>query len=505
MRYILTASQMQQCDRNTIEHYGIPSSVLMERAALATVEEIEKLLPGPGASILVACGSGNNGGDGLAIARMLHIKGYVVDILLADDMGQCSDEAARQLDVATKYGVSFLDEIPEYDTDCIVDALFGIGLSRNVEGAYADMIDALNARPGVKVSVDMPSGVNADDGHIMGTAFMADLTVTFGFVKMGQLIYPGASCVGELVIKDEELYTQGMLDVVPSSAIAEVDDLGLLPVRSNDSNKGTFGKILIFAGSKNMAGAAVFAAKAAYRMGAGLVKVVTEESNRTILQLALPEAILATYDDATDMKAFVKEQLAWADAVVAGPGIGQTRQSLNMVAAILANVAVPCVLDADALNILAANKDTLLAGEDGDISAPIVVTPHPGEMARLMDCDIAQVKDDVIGVAKLFAAQCDVVTVLKGASTVTAKPDGETWIFAGGNDGMATAGSGDVLTGIIAALMAQGMEPDDAAIMGVLVHGLAGDVAAEEKGSAAVMATDIVEGIGEVLKIAAER
>ncbi|MCD8300622.1 MAG: NAD(P)H-hydrate dehydratase [Clostridiales bacterium] len=496
MKYILTSGEMQQCDKNTMEHFGLLSAVLMERAALATVEEIVRLLPDKDSCVLVACGTGNNGGDGLAIARLLHLQGYRVEILLPGDMSRASEEAARQLSIAGAYGMDFIYELPGHPIDCIVDAIFGIGLSRNIEGNYKKIIGFLNDTEALKVAVDIPSGVNADNGHIMGVAFRADVTVTFGFAKVGQLVYPGAGYVGELFVKDIGIDHNSLLDMHPHIGLMEPGDLSFLPERSDDSNKGTYGKILVFAGSCNMAGAAVFSAKAAYRTGAGLVKVVTDNANREIIQTLVPEAILATYDEKTDMEELVREQLGWADAVVIGPGIGLSGQAVRMVQSVVENAEAPCLIDADGLNILASHPDWLL-----DNPGNMVVTPHPGEMSRLSGSPLDEIKDNLIRSAESFAGEYGVVTVLKDSRTVIACPDRATRLNITGNDGMATGGSGDVLTGIIGAIMARSGEVEDAAALGVLLHGLAGDAAAKKLGTAAMTATDIIDGIGSILKM----
>ncbi len=276
---------------------------------------------------------------------------------------------------------------------------------------------------------------------------------------------------------------------------AKESALSWLPKRIPDSNKGTYGRVLIFAGSFNMAGAAAFSAKAAYRTGAGLVRVVTDAANRTILQTLVPEAILSTYDDRTDMAKFVWEQTDWADAIVLGPGIGTSHQAEEMVHAVLKEATVPTLVDADGLNILATHLDWLReAGES------LVLTPHPGEMSRLLRSSTSQVKEDLAAAAKKFAGEYGVVCVLKDARTVTAEPNGRVWVNTSGNNGMATAGSGDVLTGIIGALLGQGVSAERAAVLGVLLHGMAGDAAAKRTGKTSLMASDLTEGLIEVLR-----
>ncbi len=496
MKYILTSSQMQRCDANTMEEgYGVPSAVLMERAALSVVYEITTAFPDPLTTVLLACGVGNNGGDGLAMARLLYLKGYHVTVLFFGKEEKCSVEAARQLGIDKKYGIEIVDKIPERDYDVIVDAIFGIGLARDIGGIYEEIVRGLNNKSGWKVAVDIASGISADTGKVMGVAFRADLTATFGFAKVGQMIYPGAEYTGALLVEDIGIDEKSLLDVKPTIRMAEPSDLSLLPERRDDSNKGTYGKLLIFAGSYNMAGAAGFCARAAYRSGAGLVRVVTENENRAIIQTLTPEAILATYDDKTDMDLFVKEQVGWASAIVLGPGIGQSRQAEEMVKSVLKNASVPCLVDADGLNILSNHLDWIK-----DTTLPLVVTPHPGEMARLLGATAEEVKSDLIFAAKQFSGQFGVVTVLKDARTVICSPDGDMWINSSGNHGMATAGSGDVLSGITGALLGQNLPTPLAAVLGVMVHGMAGDAIAKYTGKTSMTAQDLIEGICEVMK-----
>ncbi len=496
MKYILNSTQMQQCDANTMDGFGIPSAVLMERASLSVVREITAVCTDSSARVLVACGVGNNGGDGIAVARLLERMGYAVTILFPGDEEKCSVECARQLGIARQYGIGITKEMPKTDFDVIVDAIFGIGLTREITGNLRDIIEALNAKDGWKVAVDISSGISADTGKIMGIAFDADLTVTFGFAKVGHLLYPGAGYTGRLAVEEIGIDEMSLPAEMTAARMAEPQDIELLPVRPDDSNKGTYGKLLIFAGSYNMAGAASFSAKAAYRTGAGLVRVATDTENREIIQTLVPEAILSTYDAKTDMELFVRDQIGWADAVVLGPGIGRSRQAEEMVHSVLKAVRVPCLVDADGLNILSEHMEWL-----GEAQTEIVITPHPGEMTRLLKLSsVAQLKSDMPELVRNFTDRCGTVTVLKDARTLICTPGGDTWINTTGNNGMATAGSGDVLTGIIGALLGQNVRPELAAVLGVMIHGMAGDAAAERVGRTSLMATDIVESISDIFR-----
>ena len=431
----------------------------------------------------------------MAVARLLYLKGYNVTIYFAGNREKATEETKRQMFIAEQYGVEISDEYPKDIVDVIVDALFGIGLSREVTGKYAEIVRKMTEQDGYKVAVDIASGISADTGAVMGTAFAADLTVTFGFIKAGQLLYPGAEYTGELKVADIGIDEQSLYEIKPELKVLETSDLNRLPRRVNRSNKGSYGKLLLLAGSKQMAGAAVFVAKAAYRMGCGLVRVATVEENRIILQEQVPEAVLAVYNNGTDVVEFVETQLHWADAVVAGPGISQSDLSERMLYELLKRIQVPCLCDADALNLLSKHPDWWKL-----VQSPLVITPHLGEMARLTGRPITEIRDRLVQTAQEFAMEHQITVVLKDARTITAQPDGQSYINVSGNHGMATAGAGDVLSGVVGALLAQKLDMYLAAALGVFIHGLAGDAAAERVGHCAMMASDIVDGLMDVLR-----
>ena len=329
----------------------------------------------------------------------------------------------------------------------------------------------------------------------MGIAFQADMTVTFAFEKIGIMIYPGAAYAGKVVVKDIGIGKESLLEEKCTTYCLEKNDIFKVPKRLSYSNKGTYGKVLVVAGHKNMAGAAFFSGKAAYATGAGLVKVYTEEINRTIIQELLPEAVLETYEAKSEIEKTLLDSLSWASVVVAGPGIGTDEVSEHMIRIILENTEVPVILDADGLNIVSHHKEWLR-----ERNMPLIVTPHLGEMARLTEKSIFDIQKQLLQVAGEFAKEYNVICVLKDARTVIALPDGTTFINTSGNNGMATAGAGDVLTGVIAGLLAQKMEPMQAAPLGVYLHGTGADWMVEKTGTYGMMAQDIIEGIRQVLK-----
>lgn len=488
MEWIVNAKEMKNCDTNTIEYYGIPSLVLMERAALKTVEFLETRHCNL-EKVLVVCGTGNNGGDGLAVARMLWLMGHSVEVLVPGDKKKFTKETRSQYDTCLQYHVPMIEQLEAGDYTLVLDALFGIGLTRNLEGEYAELIGKLNKLSGEKIAIDIPSGISADNGSVMGTAFLADATVTFAYRKLGHSFYPGNSYTGELVVADIGIEKHSWLDKKPGVCALEREDLRRLLVRKPEGNKGTFGKVLVVAGSAGMAGAAYFSAKAAYTSGCGLVRIYTAEENRVILQTKLPEAILTTYSKRPDAARLI-EALAWADVIVAGPGLGCDENAEAILKNVLKNAAVPVVLDADALNLVARDTAILLKPH-----TDMVVTPHLGEMSRLNGVSVSYLKENMVTAAEEFAREYNVICVLKDAKTVTAVPYGRTYLNLTGNDGMATGGSGDVLSGVIGGLIAQGIRAEEAAPAGVYWHGLAGEAASEACGRHGVLASDIVEGL----------
>lgn len=506
MKYLVNGREMKEIDRCSIEEYKIPSLVLMERAALAVAGEVKKRVP-EGGRVLAACGTGNNGADGIAAARILFLQGMDAAILLPDLKKRGSEEFLTQLLIAERLGIPVCeckDFIPG-TYDVVIDGVFGIGLSRNVDGAYKEMLEQVSSLRREKngplvVAVDMPSGISSDDGKIMGCALKADVTVTFGLQKLGQVMYPGRDYCGQLVTADIGFPKAAVRGGGSYACCYEKADLSLVPVRPPYSNKGTFGKVLVAAGTVRMAGAAYFAALAAYRCGAGLVKILTEEENRTILQERLPEAVLASYEGVwadrceEDFRDFLKDQLEWADVIVLGPGLGKSSHAKTLVEAVLCDAYVPIIMDADAINLAAENRQFL-----NYFTENIIITPHLGEMARLTGHTVEEIRDDLIGTARQFTEEYGVTCVLKDAATVISRKDGKLYVNASGSPAMAKGGSGDVLSGTIAGLIAIGMEDCEAASFGVYLHGLAGEKAAETFGIHSVLAGELAGCLGEVI------
>lgn len=490
MKRIVDGQTAKRIDEYTINGIGIPSLVLMERASLAVADVVGETVDKKDA-ILVLCGNGNNGADGVCAARILWQRGYSVKVLLVNREGKYSRELECQIHIAENIGVPFEGRTctkkvaGEYNL--IVDAMFGIGLSRELGEDYRKVIEAVNESDAQVISVDIPSGVNSSDGRVMPEAVRADKTVTFGYEKIGMMLYPGAEYAGEVICRDIGFDCGSITEGVYAY---EKRDIQLIPSRKAASNKGTYGKVLVVAGSKLMCGAAYLAAAAALKMGAGLVKIYTHEENKTALNTRLAEALLSTYDKFNEKS--IKDELKWATCVIIGPGLSTDDTARQITEYVLSQVKVPVIIDADALN--------LIAQYSFKIPENAIVTPHIGEMARLCATDISSIKEDRIHSASEYAKKHKCICVLKDARTVTAAYTGEVYLNLSGNSGMSTAGSGDVLTGIIAGMCVMGLDMVTAASMGVYIHGLSGDAAAAKYSQYSMTACDIVESINEVMK-----
>lgn len=492
MKYLSTAAQMKQGDQDTILNYKMPSMVLMERASLKFTETLVK--EGVDCSnTLVICGSGNNGGDGFAIARLLLLKGHCVTVLFAGKESSFTDETRLQMLIFEKYGGTVITTFPEGEYTVIIDAVFGIGLSRAIEGHYREIIEEMNRKNGFKAAVDIPSGLHATTGKVLGTVFKADLTVTFACCKLGMVLYPGHLYTGKVVTADigipEFLFAQN--SACPYTY--EPSDIDtLLPKRKPNSHKGTYGKLLMVAGSEGMAGAAFLSAKAAYTAGAGLVQIYTPKVNQVILQTLLPEAIITAYDQFDEEE--LRRLLDFADVAAVGCGIGKSGLSRKILEYMIANAKCPLLIDADGLNLLSDHMELLEGKKD------IVLTPHIKELSRLLHCSMEDLAADRIRMIEDFTEKYSVVCVSKDARTIVAGAGHGLFINTAGNSSMAKAGSGDVLAGITAGLMAQKMPPYEAASLGVYLHACAGDYAKEQKGSYSVSARDLIEETGNVIK-----
>lgn len=505
VRWLTDSAEMKRYDRNTTEHFGIPESVLMERAALACVQvicerqrQIEEQTKAfgycPGRRVLIASGCGNNGADGLAAGRILQQEGFEVDFFLAGGQEKLSPAAKAQLSSVLAYGGRVSDKIPEGEYDIIIDALFGVGLSRPLSGRFAEAVEWINRQDSFVCSVDLPSGIDADDGKVMGCAVQADVTVTFGFYKRGHFLYPGRRFAGRTICVPVGITEDSFLGEHPGAFTFTGSLKKLMPVRSVTGNKGTFGKAMFLAGSRTMTGAAVLCSKAAFASGCGMVRTVCPPEAAAVLQTSVPEAMISRQPDSG---------AEWADVIGAGPGLSVSETAQTELEYILFKTSQPLVLDADAINILADRKDILnrllARQQDSAQRRSLILTPHPGELGRLSGCSAGEVADDPVKYAVYWAKKLHGAVLCKGASSVAASPDGFLYINSSGNSGMACAGSGDVLTGIVTALLAVCEDAFQALCIGVYLHGLAGDRAAHKKGEYSMTAADILDAIPGLL------
>lgn len=486
----------------------------MHRAACACADKICTVLKtrkdSTDGRVVILCGSGNNGGDGILCAKLLCEDGIPAVIVPAFADGDTrSPECAIRWDEARRFGVPVLtpDEFlrgEETNIRMIVDALFGIGLSREPEGIYADLIDAANgyaAKHAIPTAaIDIASGIFADTGRVSAHTFRASLTLAVNNAKRGHLFYPGASYTGQLHILDIDIPETPLetADRLPVHMLTDDDVRTMLPARMPDSNKGTNGRILIAAGSMNMCGAAYLSALAAYRCGAGLVEIFTDDANRIPLQTLLPEAILTTYDphDTDTACARLCASVKRASAIVIGPGLSTSDTAAALVHTVLKHTSVPTVLDADALNVLAAEPSWIALGIRTS-AAPLILTPHPGELSRLTGKPIADLLGDPVGCAVGYAAEHHLILNAKDTRSVIT--DGaRAYINPTGTSALAKGGSGDVLTGITATLAAQECSPLNAAALAAYLHGRAAEVITARMGTRSPLASEIADALGEV-------
>ena len=511
----VTAAEMRSIDRCTIEELGIPGVVLMEHAGRAVFHSTMRIWGEQGGSgaVSVVCGRGNNGGDGFVVARHLRNHGVPVRVCALAEKDQISGDARINLDILEKMGVkvnyiksgSELREVLDGSL-LVVDAILGTGARGAPVGLVLDAIREINSLGVPVVAVDVPSGIDADTGAVPGDCVRAVETVTFGFVKRGLVMYPAARYTGRVIIADISIPEAALSELQLNVELVEPETVaGLLPELPPDAHKGNRGHVLFVGGSTGLTGAVTLSALASLRAGVGLTTVAVPRSLNGIMEVKLTEAMTKPVAD-TGEGSFAIEALeevvhlsTGMGVLAVGPGIGRHPETGEFVKALLKSVKVPVVVDADGLYPFSGNP-SLLKGREG----PTIITPHPGEMGRLMGISTAQVQSDRVATARACARETGAIVVLKGAATVIAEPpngngpaDGDVWINCTGNPGMATGGSGDVLTGVIAGLLCRGLSPSLAAVAGVFLHGLAGDIAAEGLGMNGVVAGDIVDRIPE--------
>ena len=510
---LVTASEMQRMDRETIEIFGLPGRVLMENAGRGVIDVIVRTFPDiRDHHVGIVAGRGNNGGDGFVVARYLHGMGVPVTVYLFADRMSVKGDAAANLELLHALNILVV-EIPDaatlapYRTGMChhriwVDALLGTGLNADVRGLFKDVIELLNSLNRPIIAVDIPSGLNADTGMICGVCIQAHTTVTFGFPKIGHILFPGATVTGRLEIIDIGIPPHIARNVNPRHQVLTPDEIArAFPRRLPTSHKGTAGHVLVVGGSTGKAGAVTMSGIGALRSGAGLVTLAIPKTLNTIIQSHNPEIMTVPMDGRKkglwdeSLVNDVRKLFPGKKCLAMGPGIGTSTETIRFVLDILHDLPIPLVLDADGLNCIVDRLDVLKA-----LKAPAVLTPHPGEMSRLTGKSVSDIQADRIGIAREFSRTHGVHLVLKGARTVIAHPDGSVYINLTANPGMGTAGMGDVLTGVIAGLLAQGLGPEAASHIGVYLHGKAADVLSEVRGPFGFLATDAAGVLPEVIR-----
>ena len=512
---VVTATEMREIDRMAIEEYSIPGIVLMENAGKQVVDAVIEQLGGcvKAKVVTIFVGKGNNGGDGLVVARHLLNMGADVRVLMISDPEGLLGDAKTNLNIWRSMGQKVypvhlpnginMVKVSLMSTDIIVDAMYGTGFRGTVNEKIGRIIELINNSGLPVVSVDIPSGLETDTGAVNGPCIQANITVTFGLPKIGCVLESGSSVVGHLKVVDISI-PKPLLADAGAKAKAHLVDKNMiqkwLPQRSAAAHKGNFGRVLILAGSVGMGGAAVLTATACLRSGAGLVTIAIPEQLHNVVACQIPEAMtlpVAQSDTALDLSAL--EVLAKAlkdyDIFVVGPGLSRHEGTTNLIHKLLPQVKIPTVVDADGLNALAEDIKTL-----ENVNAPLVLTPHPGEMARLADVSVKEVQNNRVTIVRQCAELWGCTVLLKGVRTLVADNKGTLYINPTGNPGMATAGSGDVLSGIIAGLMAQGVENTPGAAMGAYLHGLAGDRAIDQTGIHGLIAGDIIKYLPGAIK-----
>lgn len=510
---LATAEQMRALDRLSIEELKIPGIVLMENAGSGTARLIDQTFGDESEKgVIIICGLGNNGGDGFVIARHLHNMGYEVHIYLVGAKSKIKGDAKTNFKIVQKMGLPVWEIKSKRDVDdfgpalmnagVVVDALFGTGLTRAIEGLFAGVIELVNENDVPVVAVDIASGLSANTGQPTGPVIAADMTATYGLGKIGQFLSPGAEISGQVEIIDISIPELCEERVWIPTHLIELDDiLPLFVPRDPDTHKGTYGHVLMIGGSAGMNGAIIMAADAAVRTGAGLVTAALPESQLAIAEATLLESLKvglpANKYGELDASAIVPllKMVKDKDVIAIGPGLGRSEDSAAVVLGLIEQTDAPMVIDADGLNALAGRIDSFNFAEKN-----LVLTPHPGEMARLIGTTTEEVQKDRIGCAADLSHKTGAVVVLKGSRTVIAEPEGQIWVNPTGNPGMASGGMGDVLTGMIAGFIAQGTEPLQAAIAGVHLHGLAGDYAKADVGEHGLRAGEVLNQLPYVLK-----
>jgi NAD(P)H-hydrate epimerase len=503
---VAQVDEMKDLDRRATEEFGISEDLLMENAGQAVYFVMLQEFGIKNNKFVVLCGGGNNGGDGLVVARKIHSNGGEVKVFLLDDETKFRGAAKRNFEIISRMPIemSKVDSIDSIitevlDSDAIVDAIFGTGLVRKVSGTYKDVIQLINESQSTVFSVDIPSGINGDTGEVMGVAVKADYTVTFGLPKLGNMLYPGYEHCGKLYVSHisfpPALYNSHAIKVAINNPVE-------LPERARDTHKGSYGKALFIAGSSSYLGAPYFSALSFLKAGGGLSYLATPKSISPFLASKGSEVVFVPQNEtpsgsiALENKNELLKFSQTVDMVVLGPGLSLDKDTQELVRELTPKITKPLLIDGDGITAIAEDLGKIKKRE-----APMILTPHLGEMSRITKMEISEINKNKVDVLQRTARELNATIILKGAHSLIGYPDGTVFINVSGNSGMATAGSGDVLTGTIAAMYGLGLALEDAVRMGVFIHGFSGDVAAVDKGEDGITAQDILDYLPETMKL----
>jgi hydroxyethylthiazole kinase-like uncharacterized protein yjeF len=511
---VVTTSEMKKIDNWAVRDLGIISSVLMENAGRGCVEVLERYFDIDGLKVLIVCGKGNNGGDGFVVGRHLQNRGAKTKVVLLGSARELKGDALHnfllarrgKLDITQTSRIKVLQDLCQmFAPDVIIDGIFGTGFTGTPHGIHARAIELIDETDAFVLSIDIPSGINGDDGQFNKTCIIADATATMCLPKRGNYLFPGRAFSGDLHVVDIGIPYDLIAHEYPR--VTEHDDIAaMLPYRPPDGHKGTFGSVLVIAGARGFSGAAAMAADAALKTGAGMVRLAAPKGIMDVLESKLLEVVKLpleqTFEETISPQAYhtVEPLLDSSEAIVIGPGITTHAETAKFVQAVLPHITSPVIIDADAINIISQYPAML-----SNMKAPMVLTPHPGELARLIKLAPGQINKDRIDLAARYAREFNCVMVLKGAPTVVAARSGETFVNPTGNSGLASGGSGDVLVGLISGLIAQGVTPLNAAVAGVFLHGLCADLAVEETNEYSLVAGDLIAYIPRALNFILRR
>lgn len=497
---IFTSKEVYEGQKEAIEKFGIPSITLLGNAALAATDVIiQRLKDCARKNILIFAGKGDNGGDGFAIGTMLYSKGYNAIIVFLEEKGKISNDALINLKRANNLGIvesPSLTKIKKYilDSDIVVDALFDYETNGKIGKPYDTIIEYINNFSKYTISIDIPSGLNGDTGSILNTAVKADETIVFEYPKLGLLIREGSEYAGNITITDIN-FPKEIINNLKTKYhyIDKKEACEMLPKRKIRSNKGDFGNLAIIGGQSSMIGSLYFASKSAYRIGVGIVNAYSVSDDISTLQSLLPEAIIHLYNQDNSEK--ILQNISKYDGIVVGPGMGVSQFNQNFIKEILLKSDNSIIIDADGINNLVEIKEFL-----NKANKIPVITPHPGEMSRLLNLSIKQILDNPLELASHFAKEHNTIVLLKDSRTIIAHPNGQIYINTTGSNALSKAGSGDVLSGIIGGLVAQGLDSYHACILGTYIHGLAGEIAGKNLTNYSLLARDIIDNISYAIK-----